>query len=215
MARWLAHRRCGSLATTMQVLRIPTFMVIIAQGIMGSMPWNALVFLTVYLQLIQFSDFDAAVVNATFLAGAALGGVLGGIVGDWAANRSHDHGRIWTCQVSVCTGIPFTLLLLKGLPRNGEPGTVALYSATVFTMGLVHVWAGPNNNSIFSEIVPPHLRNLIYAFDRCVRRSCCPHSSVTSETNHAAAQVERAHSPNHFQCRAVHKAYPCIRHPQG
>lgn len=145
---------------------------------MGSTPWNALVFLTVYLQLIRFSDFDAAVVNATFLAGAALGGVLGGIVGDWAAKRSHDHGRIWTCQVSVFIGIPFTLLLLKGLPRNGEPATVLLYCVTVFLMGLMHVWAGPNNNSIFSEIVPPHLRSLIYAFDRCVWLTLFPCSRL-------------------------------------
>lgn len=155
-------------AAPVQVLKIPTFLVIIAQGIMGSTPWNALVFLTVYLQLIRFSDFSAAAVNATFLAGAALGGVLGGVVGDWAAMRSRDHGRIWTCQFSVFMGIPFTLLLLKGLPRNGEPATVVLYCVAVFCMGLLHVWAGPNNNAIFSEIVPPHLRNLIYAFDRCV-----------------------------------------------
>lgn len=60
-------------------------MVIIAQGIMGSTPWNALVFLTLYLQLIGFSDVDAAMVNAVFLAGAAVGGVLGGFVGDFMA----------------------------------------------------------------------------------------------------------------------------------
>lgn len=56
--------------------------------------------------------------------------------------RSQNHGRIWTCQFSVFTGIPFTLLLLKGLPRDGEQTTVILYCVTVLCMGLVHVWAG-------------------------------------------------------------------------
>lgn len=35
-------------------------------------------------------------------------------------------------------------------------------------MGVLKVWAAPAcNNPVFAEIVPPHLRNLIYAFDRC------------------------------------------------
>ena len=152
----------------MQVTKIPTFQVIIVQGILGSTPWNALVFLTVYLQLIGFSDMDAALVNSVFLAGAALGGVLGGVVGDWAGSISKDHGRIWACQFSVFTGIPFTLVLLKGLPYNGEPATVSMYAALMFFFGLLHVWAAPAcNNPVFAEIVPPHLRNLVYAFDRC------------------------------------------------
>ena len=33
--------------------------------------------------------------------------------------------------------------------------------------GLLITWAATAaNNPIFSEIVPPHMRNLIYAFDR-------------------------------------------------
>ena len=36
------------------------------------------------------------------------------------------------------------------------------------TMGLLKTWAAPAcNNPVFAEIVPPHLRNMIYAFDRC------------------------------------------------
>lgn len=59
-------------------------------------------------------------------------------------------------------------LCLQGLPQNGQPGTVALYGCTLITMGVLKVWAAPAcNNPVFAEIVPPHLRNLIYAFDRC------------------------------------------------
>lgn len=150
-----------------QVAKIPTFQVIILQGILGSTPWNALVYLTLYLQLIGFRDSQAALAVACFQAGAALGGVVGGVVGDWAAKRSHNHGRIFACQFSVSMGIPFSLLLMKGLPQNGEPLTVAMYVVTLFTFGLLHVWAAPAcNNPVFAEIVPAELRNLVYAFDR-------------------------------------------------
>ncbi len=46
---------------------------------------------------------------------AAVGGLLGGYVGDFAAQRWPHHGRIWACQFSVAIGIPFSLLILKVL----------------------------------------------------------------------------------------------------
>ena len=116
-----------------------------AQGIVGSIPWTALVFFTLYLQLLGMSDFAASVLMALFLGStgapsslrievyvvrltggkyhtvtvtstqcpAALGGLLGGYVGDLAARRHPHHGRIYACQFSVAIGIPFSLLILK------------------------------------------------------------------------------------------------------
>lgn len=69
--------------------------------------------------------------------------------------------------------MPLTLIFclclgLQGLPQNGQPATVVLYGCILITMGVLKVWAAPAcNNPVFAEIVPPHLRNLIYAFDRC------------------------------------------------
>lgn len=46
-------------------------------------------------------------------------------------------------------------------------GSVAAYAAVLAVMGLLHTWAAPAaNNPIMSEIVPPHMRNLIFSFDR-------------------------------------------------
>ena len=59
-------------------------------------------------------------------------------------------------------------LFLQGLPQNGQPVTIVIYGCILVTMGVLKVWAAPAcNNPVFAEIVPPHLRNLIYAFDRC------------------------------------------------
>ena len=92
---------------------------LLLQGIVGSVPWTALVFLTLYLQLLGMSDFAASMLMAVFLGSTALGGLLGGYVGDVAAARSPHHGRIFATQFSVFIGIPFSLLIFKA--RRSPP----------------------------------------------------------------------------------------------
>ncbi|KAI3436365.1 hypothetical protein D9Q98_002418 [Chlorella vulgaris] len=150
------------------VLRIPTFGIIVAQGIMGSIPWSALVFLTLYFQLLGMSDAQASSLVAIFLAGTAFGGLIGGCVGDAAAKLYPHHGRIAVTQFSVGIGIPFACLVFKGLPRSGSDADVFVYAAVLLVFALLKAWPAPAcNNPMFAEIVPPHQRNLVYAFDRC------------------------------------------------
>ena len=52
------------------------------QGIVGSLPWNAMVFFTLWLQLLGFSNFMASLLMATFAGGCALGQLLGGALGE-------------------------------------------------------------------------------------------------------------------------------------
>jgi hypothetical protein len=84
------------------------------QGIVGCFPWQAAVFMTLWLQLQGFPAAVASVITATFGAGVAGGALLGGYVGDRMARRLPDSGRIFTAQASVASGIPLTWLLLKG-----------------------------------------------------------------------------------------------------
>ena len=51
------------------------------QGIVGSTPWNAMVFFTLWLQLLGFSDYSASLLMAIFAGGCALGSALGGFLG--------------------------------------------------------------------------------------------------------------------------------------
>ena len=46
-----------------KVLRVPTFIIIVVQGIVGSRPWTALSFLTLYLQMRGFEAVPAATVS--------------------------------------------------------------------------------------------------------------------------------------------------------
>jgi len=103
------------------------------------------------------------------MAGVAIGGMLGGILGDAAAIRWPVHGRIYVAQVSVASGIPFAFLLTKGLPKgDASIWSAGLYAGILFTFGLVKAWPAPAcNNPLFAEIVPEKQRTLVYAFDRC------------------------------------------------
>ncbi|CAL8464814.1 g4349 [Coccomyxa elongata] len=150
------------------VCMIPTFLIIVFQGIVGSAPWNAIVFLTLYLQLLGMGDGASSALMALFLGGSALGGLVGGFLGDKAARMSPYHGRIVVCQLSVFAGVPFSYILFKCLPMDGtSPLNVAIYAVLLFLMGLCIAAAAPAcNNPVFAEIVPPELRNMIYAFDR-------------------------------------------------
>lgn len=72
----------------------------VMQGFVGGMPWNAIGFATMWLQLLGFSDVAAAALTALFWGGTALGNLLGGLVGDLLAKPLPNAGRQLTCQVS-------------------------------------------------------------------------------------------------------------------
>lgn len=55
------------------------------QGVAGSIPFQALVFFTLYFQLLGFSNFIASALMSGFLFATAFGGLLGGWIGDKSA----------------------------------------------------------------------------------------------------------------------------------
>ncbi|KAG7670244.1 hypothetical protein NADE_006506 [Nannochloris sp. 'desiccata'] len=163
-------KACKSLRNEMSaLLNVPSFTLTVVQGIFGNIPWSALVYLTLYFQLLGFPAFTASALVAVFMAGVAVGGMLGGVLGDGAAIRWPVHGRIVVAQISVASGIPFAFLLTKGLPKgDASVSSAGLYAGVLFTFGLVKAWPAPAcNNPLFAEIVPEKQRTLVYAFDRC------------------------------------------------
>lgn len=79
----------------------------------GSTPWNALVFMTLYFQLSGMSDWQASCLVAVFAGSNSLGCLVGGVLGDLAATRLPNHGRILVTQFSVASGIPLAIILFK------------------------------------------------------------------------------------------------------
>jgi len=147
------------------VLAVPSFIIVVIQGIVGSAPWNALVFNTLYLQLLGMTDFQASLVAALFMLGTAIGAVIGGVIGDWSAERSPHHGRIFTAQFSVGMGVPLSIFIYKMLPMLSS--SLYVYGACFFGWGAIISWAASACTSpLFSEIVPSQLTSIVFSFDR-------------------------------------------------
>ncbi len=63
------------------------------------MPWTAMGYFTMWLQLLGFSNVPAAALTALFWGGTALGNFVGGAAGDALVKVLPDSGRQLTCQV--------------------------------------------------------------------------------------------------------------------
>lgn len=146
------------------VVKIPSFQIIVAQGVTGSFPWSALSFAPMWLELMGFTHNKTGLLMTTFALASSFGGLLGGKMGDHFAVRFPDSGRIVLSQISSASAIPLAALLLLGLPDDSSG---FLHGFVMFIMGLSISWNGPaTNNPIFAEIVPERSRTSIYALDR-------------------------------------------------
>jgi len=63
-----------------------------AQGIVGGMPWIAMGYITMWLQLLGFSDWLAGLLTALFWGGTVAGNLLGGLAGDLLVRRLPHAG---------------------------------------------------------------------------------------------------------------------------
>ena len=59
---------------------------------MGGMPWIAMGYITMFLQLLGFSDWLAGLLTALFWGGTVVGNLLGGVAGDLLVRRLPHAG---------------------------------------------------------------------------------------------------------------------------
>ncbi|CAN6320877.1 unnamed protein product [Urochloa humidicola] len=148
------------------VLRVPTFQIIVAQGVAGTIPWSALSFSAMWLELVGFTHWQTTLITNLNSVANAFGALFAGFVGDPLARRFPDTGRIALAQVCTALTVPLAAVLLLGLPDN--PAAGAAYAAAFFVFGFASPWCPVStNNPIFAEIVPEKARTTVYAMDRC------------------------------------------------
>lgn len=153
-----------------RVLNIRTFQVILSQAVVGQIPWNAMAFFTLWLELAGFSHIIAALLVSLLSVGNIFGSLFGGWLGDRLALRFPNIGRILCAQMSAGSAIPLTAILLFGLPYGGK---YPISFGVVFViMGFMTSWNSPACNwPIFSEIVPDRLRTTVYALDMALGKT--------------------------------------------
>jgi MFS family permease len=148
-----------------KILKNKTFLIIVLQGTMGSIPWNGILFMIIWFEYIGFDPLTAGLIFSLIAVAAAVGNLFGGWLGDKAAKWRPRSGRIIIAQISVFAGIPLTLVIFYLIPM--VPGSMLLYIIFGAITGLLISWTGPGtNNPIFSEIFEPEIRSSVYSVDR-------------------------------------------------
>ncbi|KAK1433266.1 hypothetical protein QVD17_10175 [Tagetes erecta] len=159
-----------SWTATKAVFRVQTFQIIVLQGLVGSFPWTAMVFFTMWFELIGFDNNKAATLLSIFGVGCSFGSLLGGIIADRLSHLYPHSGRVMCAQFSAIMGIPYTWFLLRVIPQSVD--NYLIYAATLLFMGLTISWNGTACNApMFAEVVPTKYRTMIYAFDRALEVS--------------------------------------------
>lgn len=95
------------------ILTLPSFIALIAQGVTGATPWRAMAFLNLLWLSAGHSNSQAASITSLANIGAVFGCYIGGRIGDMAAKRMPNSGRIAVAQGAVLAGIPLWVLWLR------------------------------------------------------------------------------------------------------
>lgn len=143
--------------------KMPTFLVLVAQGTFGTVPWNALSFTTMFYQLSGFSDLQAASLASLGILCGGIGSYFGGSIGDYLESRFPHQGRPLTAQISVLTGIPIVYVLYSVFPADDQNFAARAILVTLFSLTATWCCAGVNR-PILSEIVDSSDRSSIFAW---------------------------------------------------
>lgn len=87
----VGHFLADSWSTMKRIFTIPSFAILVAQGVAGGTPWQAMSFLNLYWVNRGFTAEQAARVSALTQCGAMVGCLLGGWLGDVFARRVFNY----------------------------------------------------------------------------------------------------------------------------
>lgn len=161
---------CEETPKLRHIVCLPTFIIIIGQGVFGTAPWFAFSYLTMWLELNCFPHSQAAAIIACFNIGGALSGIVGGVLLDIVARRFPDHGPPGIAQVAVFLSLPLFATILFGLGGldHKSPGTFIVFAMIFMLTGTLISWCMVMNNKMFSDIVPKEAYSYVFALDRAV-----------------------------------------------
>ncbi|KAI3903055.1 hypothetical protein MKW92_012112 [Papaver armeniacum] len=116
------------------VVKIPSFQILIAQGVSGSFPWSALAFAPMWLELNGFTHKETTFLWSMFTVAGSIGALFGGMMGDILSTHLPNSGRIILSQISAGSFVPLAWILMFGLPD--DPSTGLKHGMVLFVMGL-------------------------------------------------------------------------------
>lgn len=121
---------------------------IVLQGVVSSIPWNATSFIILLFSYRGFGTFYLGYLTLIPGLGGALGNLIGGILVDIAARTYGIRGRILVCMFSTALGIVFWSILMTDV-ANTPIQQMLMY--LLFQVSAS--WARNSNKPLVSEFV--------------------------------------------------------------
>jgi MFS family permease len=127
-----------------QVFSSPSILIIMFQGIIGTIPWVAMSYITLFFQQLGFSSLQVTITTFLFTLSAGLGGFVGGILGDKIHNIVPYRGRVYVAQLSLFSGIPIVYIIFGVIKPSSD--NLLYYIITLIFLGLTCSWCSTGCN---------------------------------------------------------------------
>jgi len=151
--------------TMLTFLRYPSFVLMITQGIFGSIPWLVIGNLNLYARLCGFEMWTLFWLSAPGLFGV-VGGFLGGIVSDFLAKKMGPRGRPLTAMLTVAMGVPLQFFMWYGIAPGSALNNVWVFFLIQALFNLTACWAQPGCNfPVLGQIVTGKDRNKVMCWE--------------------------------------------------
>merc|ERR1712113_1054672 len=155
----------SEIQSMIRFLRYPSFVLMICQGIFGSIPWIVIGNLNLYVRLCGFEQWTLFWLGLPGLLGVA-GGFLGGLVSDRLVKMIGPRGRPLTAMLTVAFGIPLQYALWYGIAPGSPMNNVWVFVAIQALFNLLANWAQPGCNfPVLGQIVTGKDRNKVMCWE--------------------------------------------------
>jgi len=146
-------------------LRYPSFILMITQGIFGSIPWLVIGNLNLYARLCGFAPWTLFWLSAPGLFGV-VGGFLGGAVSDLLCKTMGPRGRPLTAMLTVAMGVPLQFIMWYGIAPGSALNNVWVFFVIQALFNLTASWAQPGCNfPVLAQIVTGKDRNKVMCWE--------------------------------------------------
>jgi len=149
----------------LKFLRYPSFILMICQGIFGSIPWIVIGNLNLYVRLCGFEQWTLFWLGLPGVFGVA-GGFIGGLVSDTLTSKIGPRGRPLTAMLTVGFGIPLQFAMWYGIPPGSAMNTLWVFMLIQVFFNLLANWAQPGCNfPVLGQIVTGKDRNKVMCWE--------------------------------------------------
>lgn len=127
-----------------QVFSSPSILIIMFQGVIGTIPWVAMSYTTLFFQQIGFTPTQVTLLIFLFTIATGFGGFIGGVIGDKVHQIVPYRGRVYVAQFSVFAGIPMVYVIF-GMVNPSSDNFLA-YILPLIALGLSCSWCSTGCN---------------------------------------------------------------------